>query len=142
MKEKKTGESYVLDAYALLAFLEAEEGGELVKKLLSDSKVRFFISAINLGEVYYTILRERGRASAENFEFELVQAKNIRIVDATWDRAKIAGEFKARGRISYADCFAAALALEKNAPLLTGDREFERVADKIKIVWLTEKALT
>lgn len=138
-KEKRKGECYVLDAYALLAFLEAEEGGELVKKLLSGSKARFFISVINLGEVYYTILRERGREAAESFEYELVQDRNIRVVDATWERAKSAGELKARGRISYADCFAAALALEKNAPLLTGDREFERVADRIKIVWLTEK---
>jgi predicted nucleic acid-binding protein len=53
----------------------------------------------------------------------------------------MAGELKARGGISYADCFAAALAIEKNAPLLTGDREFEQVADKVRIVWLKKVSL-
>lgn len=34
----------------------------------------------------------------------------------------------------------AALAVEKNAPLLTGDSEFERIIDKIQIVWIKKKA--
>ncbi|MGI6286555.1 type II toxin-antitoxin system VapC family toxin [Neomoorella humiferrea] len=134
--KKKTKEVYVLDAYALLAFLEAEAGGKRVRDLLEDEKNCFYISAVNLGEVYYTILRERGKEAAEKVEAEMNQAGNIHVVDATWEMAKAAGEFKARGGISYADCFAAALAMEKNALLVTGDREFERVADKIRIFWI------
>jgi len=126
----------VLDAHAVLAFLEAEEGGELVKSLLSDPGICFYLSVVNLGEIYYIILRERGKEAAEKVEAELNLLKNIRVVDATRKRAKTAGEFKARGGVSYADCFAAALALEKKIPLLTGDREFERVADAVQIIWL------
>ncbi|MCL6449051.1 MAG: type II toxin-antitoxin system VapC family toxin [Armatimonadetes bacterium] len=139
--KKKTGSAYILDAHAVLAFLEAEEGGELIKSLLSDHGTRFYLSVVNLGEIYYIILRERGRDAAEKVEAELNLLKNIRVVDVTWKRAKTAGEFKARGGISYADCFAAALALEKKAPLLTGDREFERVSDTIQIVWLKGESL-
>lgn len=58
------------------------------------------------------------------------------MADVTWDRAKAAGELKARGGISYADCFAAGLAAEKAAWLVTGDPEFKRVADRVKIFWL------
>lgn len=130
----------MLDAYALLAFLEAEEGSETVKDLLESPGMRFYISAVNLGEVYYIILRERGMEVAKLIESELNLAHNIHTVDATWERAKMAGEFKAGGGISYADCFAAALAVEKNAPLLTGDSEFERISDKVQIVWIKKKA--
>ncbi|TEB07687.1 tRNA(fMet)-specific endonuclease VapC [Pelotomaculum schinkii] len=130
---------YVFDAYALLAFLEAEEGGVAVKDLLEAPGNRFFISAVNLGEVYYTVLRERGMEVARLVESELSMAQNIRVVEATWERAKAAGQLKARGGISYADCFAAALSIEKDAPLLTGDAEFERVSDKVNIHWLTKK---
>ena len=126
----------MLDAYALMAFLEAEEGGERVKELLESPGTLFYINAVNLGETYYIILRERGEEAAKMVETELSLANNIRVVDATWERAKMAGEFKARGGISYADCFAAALAVEKDAPLITGDGEFERVADRVRIIWL------
>jgi predicted nucleic acid-binding protein len=139
--KKRTNKTYVLDAYALLAFLEAEEGGELVKTLFSTPGVRFYISVVNLGEMYYIILREHGKEVADNVEAELNLTSNILVIDATWERAKMAGELKARGGISYADCFAAALAIEKNAPLLTGDREFEQVADKVRIVWLKKVSL-
>ena len=111
----------------------------MVKDLLDSPGARFYISAVNLGEVYYIILRERGMEVAKLVESELNLAHNIHVIDATWERAKMAGEFKARGGISYADCFAAALAVEKNAPLLTGDREFERIIDKIQIVWIKKK---
>lgn len=138
--KKRENNIYVLDANALLAFLEAEEGGEKVKDLLESPGARFYVSAVNLGEVYYVILRERGMELAKLVESEINLAHNIHAVDATWERAKMAGEFKARGGISYADCFAAALAVEKNAPLLTGDSGFERVSDKVRIAWIKKKA--
>lgn len=133
---KRRSKTYILDAYALLAFLEAEDGGEMVRDLLAAPGNRFYISAVNLGEAYYIILRERGSEAATRVEGELNLSPNIRVVAATWERAKAAAQLKARGGISYADCFAAALAMEKDAPLLTGDPEFERVADKIQIIWL------
>jgi predicted nucleic acid-binding protein len=44
--------------------------------------------------------------------------------------------FKATRRMSYADCFCAALARIKNAEFVTGDREFKEVEADIKIAWL------
>ena len=44
--------------------------------------------------------------------------------------------FKLRGGISYADCFAAALAHRDGLPLITGDPEFRRVEDVVRIAWL------
>jgi predicted nucleic acid-binding protein len=38
--------------------------------------------------------------------------------------------------MSYADCFAAALAKLKKAELVTGDKEFRQVEGELKILWL------
>jgi ribonuclease VapC len=40
------------------------------------------------------------------------------------------------GRIAYADCFAAALALQQNATLVTGDPEFKHLENQITIHWV------
>ncbi|MGB9885710.1 MAG: type II toxin-antitoxin system VapC family toxin [Moorellales bacterium] len=134
---RKAREAYVLDAYSLLAFLEAEPGGEKVRDLLDRPGNRFYISAVNLGEAYYILWRERGKESADLVLTEFRQAAQLTVAEATWERAKSAAEFKARGGISYAECFAAALAVEKGAPLVTGDREFRRVADRVQILWIS-----
>ncbi len=127
---------YVLDAHSLLAFLEAERGGEKVKSLLESPGHRLYMSVVNLGEAYYILLRERGKDAAELMVAELRRAARIGLAAATWERARAAAELKARGGISYADCFAAALAAEKGARLVTGDPEFKRVADKVEILWI------
>jgi predicted nucleic acid-binding protein len=50
--------------------------------------------------------------------------------------ADTAADFKARFKISLADAFAAALAKEKKAELVTGDPEFKPLEKELKINWL------
>ena len=50
--------------------------------------------------------------------------------------ARQAGTFKSKNRMSFADCFAASLAKEHKADLVTGDKEFKQVEGDIRIVWL------
>ena len=48
-----------------------------------------------------------------------------------------AGVYKSKHKMSFADCFAAALAKQKRAELLTGDPEFKQVDKEVSITWLT-----
>jgi predicted nucleic acid-binding protein len=57
-------------------------------------------------------------------------------VDANWEISRQAAMYKSIGGMSYADCFAAALAKLRNAELVTGDKEFKKVEKDIKISWL------
>jgi ribonuclease VapC len=41
-----------------------------------------------------------------------------------------------KGRIAYADCFAAALAKSRKAELITGDKEFKLLEGEIKVEWI------
>jgi ribonuclease VapC len=47
-----------------------------------------------------------------------------------------AAVFKATKKLSYADCFAAALAKLRRAEFVTGDPEFKTLEGELKIAWL------
>ena len=130
----------VLDSWALLAFFEDEPAAEVVEKLLqqaADETHKLLMSAVNWGEVYYTTMRRLSQAAAEQKAQEIA-ALPIEIVGVSDDLAlsRQAAIYKATHRMSYADCFAAALSKQKNAELLTGDPEFKAVEKDIRIHWL------
>lgn len=128
----------VLDSFALLAFFEKEPCYRIIEKELqkaAQGQVVLLMSVVNWGEIYYIVDREYGNEKAEQMA-DLVEAFPIEIVDADLRIAKIAAQFKSSNKISYADCFAAALAKINKAPLLTGDAEFKSVERDIKIIWL------
>lgn len=128
----------ILDAFALLAFFRDEPGAQLVEDIIldaQDGKVELSISVVNLGEVFYSISRSDSLEKAGMY-IKQIQSMPIEIVDADWELTRQASLYKTKGNISYADCFAAALAKLRNGELVTGDREFKSLAGEIKIVWL------
>ena len=132
--------SKVLDSWALIAFFEDEAAAEAVEEILhraAQDKLRLYLSALNWAEVYYNTMREVSLDAAEARAAEIATLP-IEIV-AVADELKLArqaAQFKARFKISLADAFAAALAKEKKAELVTGDPEFKALAKEIKIQWL------
>jgi ribonuclease VapC len=128
----------ILDAQALMAFFLDESGADTVRGLLLEAEagnVKLAMSVVNLGEVWYAISRAVSPATADQY-IQRIQGMAVKIVDADWTITRQAAVFKALGNISYADCFAAALAKEKDAEVVTGDKEFEILAGKIGIAWL------
>ncbi len=129
---------FALDSFALLAYLEDESGAARVKALLrlaSQGKAQLFISHISLGELLYIIERERGLAQAQ-LALNFVEQWPITQTEATRERIFAAAHIKARHRLSYADAFVAALAIEMDAVILTGDREFQSIEELAKVEWL------
>ena len=131
--------AYVLDSFALLAHLENEKRGEKVTEILrraqQSQNIELYISVINLGEVYYITMRERGEQKAEEI-LELIKLLPIQIIEAGLNATIKASKLKSRYPIAYGDCFAAALAKSKNIRVMTGDPEFKKLKNKIKIEWL------
>ena len=129
----------VLDAHALLAFLEKEPSSgkveaHFVAAVEKDTPIG--MTCVNFGEVYYIILRECGPEKAAQAE-KIIATLPIEIVNVDRELAKEAARFKATKKMSYADCFAAALTKMTKAELITGDPEFHAVEKDIKIAWLT-----
>ena len=128
---------HVLDAHALMVYFEKEPGFEKIVRIFSQSLERnnVFITTINFGEVLYIVLRECGEEKAIEIE-TLISRLPVTIVPVSMDLARQAARFKAFKRMSYADCFSAALAKEMKARLITGDKEFKEVEDEIDVEWL------
>ncbi|MFH0888098.1 MAG: type II toxin-antitoxin system VapC family toxin [Planctomycetota bacterium] len=128
----------VIDAYALLCYLNKESGWEQVEEMLSAAAEKgrnLLMSAVNWGEVCYIIKRNYSPEETESI-MQLIDTFPIDLIPADREQAKTAAQFKAGGKISYADCFAAALAKLRKAELVTGDKEFKMVENEIKIRWL------
>ena len=128
----------VLDSYSLLAYIEGEAGAEQmieIFRVARDSGRSLFLSVVNWGEVYYITMREAGRERADEVA-HLISTLPIQIVPADLDLTRQAAELKSKHRMSYADCFAAALAKSRKAELVTGDRDFRQVEGEVKILWL------
>ena len=128
----------VLDAYAVMAFFEDEPGADVVRGLIlkaEERDVTLLMSVVNLGEVWYSITRTNSTEIADQYVDE-IKGMAIEIVDVDWQSARQAASFKVKGNISYADCYAAALARIRKAELITGDKEFELLKGDIKIAWI------
>jgi ribonuclease VapC len=130
----------VLDSHALMALFNDEPGAEEVEKLLlkaESGSPKLLMSVINWGEIYYSVMRG---ASPEMAEEKVKEMAGMQIelvpVDVDLHLVRQAATFKATKKMSYADCFAAALAKLRNAELVTGDPEFKAVEGEIKIGWL------
>lgn len=134
---------YVLDSYALLAYLEAEPGSDRVSKLLEtaeEGRCRLYMCVVNLGEVMYIVERERGLSRAQE-TLARIDELPIEIMNVDRTLTLVAAHLKRDCPIAYADCFAAALSQIKNATLVTGDPEFRKIkADcNVRIEWLANK---
>ena len=128
----------VLDAHALLAFFRGEDAGVPVKELLHKAATAdrpLHMTEVNYAEVKYMLLKKDGADAWEQAE-DVLKSLPLEFHPATRALADIAADFKSRFKISLADAFAAALAKEKKAELVTGDLEFKPLEKEIKINWL------
>jgi predicted nucleic acid-binding protein len=129
----------VLDSWAMLAWLQNEKpANEYIRnliKLANNGDLGLFINIINLGEVYYNLMRTRGENAANLFWADFGNS-SINLVGVNKSITLTAAKLKGNHRISYADAFAVATAIIYDCPLLTGDPEFRSVESLIKIEWL------
>lgn len=128
----------VLDSHPLIKYFERDEGWEEIAEILqqaSEGKCHLLLTVVNWGEIYYITHREYGEEYANKVQDALRQMPvEIREVDE--EITLEAARFKVPGGLSYADCFAAALAKKKKCGVVTGDKEFRLVENEIKIRWI------
>jgi predicted nucleic acid-binding protein len=130
-----------LDSYALLAYLNKEDGFEKVRNVLANaqkSSLPVLMNELNVGETYYILYRKRGHEQAEYFLDTILAGLPISIISNDFNAVISASKIKARNALSFADCFAVATAQRENAVILTGDPEFKNVEKLVKIDWLTK----
>lgn len=109
----------VLDSWALLAYLKDEPAARRIEEEWLNAPPA--VCSINLGEVLYILIRDRGeKAAAEEID---VIRRNITLIEPDWDLVAAAAQFKAAGGLAYADAFCIATAQRFGAAVWTGDPE-------------------
>ena len=130
----------ILDSWDLVAFFEDKQpvAGHLEKVLIEaqGADADLLISAVNLGEVWYSLARAYSDKKA-NQAIEEIGSLGIQTVPVDWKIAHEAAVFKVQGNVSYADCFALALAKMHDTEVVTGDPEFKQFEKQVSIHWLT-----
>ena len=123
--------SYLLDTSALLALIEAEEGGIRVRDLIASR--RTIITFMALLELRYITLREHGQSTA-NHRYGLLLHSGAAVLwqidEATLN---LAAQFKADHPLSLADAINAAFARQRQAILVHKDPEYEALKDLITL---------
>ncbi len=130
----------VLDSWPILEWLKGRKPAsglfrEIIEAAL-DGGISLSMSRMNYGEVVYSVMKD---FPADQLEQVFKAFREIPIHFHSVDDALVdeAAALKSFHTISYADAFAAALAMRLNLPLLTGDREFLALKQiGLKIHWL------
>jgi len=128
----------VLDAHALMVYFQKEPSYGTVRDLLAEARsanTRLLVASVNLGEVFYKTLKKWGQGRLREVEL-LIPRLPLEIIDADMALVREAALIKATRKMSYADCFAAALAKMRGGRVVTGDPEFHEVEGDIKILWI------
>jgi predicted nucleic acid-binding protein len=133
---RKRQRRYVLDANALVGLFEDRAGvADRVEQLLHSAlldELPLLISAVNWGEVFYIEWRYHGEAKAREAEARLRELP-IAVIPVDQTRASHSGAIKQKHGLGYADAFAAELAIERNAWLVTADSEFSKLGKELLI---------
>lgn len=130
--------TFVLDSWAILAYLEDEPAGQKVGDIIADAHENgdlLLMTAVNAGEVWHIIAREAMETDADRSLNELREI-GIEIIDVDWKLTHGAAGFKAQYRMSFADCFAVALAKDRKATLVTGDPELRQLGGLLQMQFL------
>ncbi len=136
-------EKYVLDTSAILALRSDEPGADDVESILRKAEsgsAEVYVSFMTYMEAYYRVWRVEGEESARRVYAELL-ALPVSRIDVTDGILLRAGAIKASYRLSVADAWIIASAVELEASLVHKDPEFEQVQDIVSLISLPYKEL-
>ena len=122
--------SYVLDTSAIFAFTKDETGSNIVEdilKLANKGKNPVYLSFVSFMELYYITWQEKSEDSAKEL-IVLVKSLPIYRIDSSERLALLAGSIKANHRLSVADAFIAATAIDKGSILVHKDPELKIIS--------------
>jgi len=123
-----------------MAWLKDQPAAARVQQLLDMADGRqgkLLMNIVNLGEVFYISVKARDLAYGERVLANL--RRRIAIAPASDDVVMQAATLKSRYALSYADAFAAATAISRELPLVTGDPELRALASqesKLNLEWI------
>jgi uncharacterized protein len=128
-------EAVVLDTSAVLAYVDDEDGAEVVADFLRSAQrqdLALHASFVTLTEIRYITMQEKGESSAD-YLVGLVKSWPLLWVYPDERQCLLGARYKAAYGISLADSFVAAATHFLDAVLVHKDPEFEPMAKEIRL---------
>lgn len=128
----------ILDTSALLCFLRDEKGAEIIQNLLTSRDHELKMHKVNLGELYYSVLKKDGVERADQLYGMLFRYPIHFVEDLSDAFIMTAGRLKVKYSLGFADSFAAATAMVEKATLVTKDNDFRPLEKDgiLPILWV------
>ncbi len=135
--------TFVLDASAILRYLDEEEGADRMSEVLRgclEGRNHVEVSSVQWGEIACRIFKSHGEQMMWTALSGLLNA-GVEVVSATQQRAVRSGIIKGIKKIPYADCFAVELAGDSpDHILITADFDVKPAENDIRIEFLPAKS--
>lgn len=128
---------YVLDSSAIIIYVRNSPDASKVRRVFQEVEAGdavALISAVNWAECRHVLIRRHGAEQAVELLDQLSQG--LMIMPADQAHAEAAGDLRCRFNASLADAFAASLAINRRAVLVTADPEFEAIKTELKLIRL------
>jgi predicted nucleic acid-binding protein len=133
---------FVLDASAVLRFLDREAGADSVAQVFRSCAGQagsMCISAVQWGEIA-AVQRRRSGVQQQERVLDYLSQIDLHIIPVSAERAVRAASLRVNYKIAYADAFAAELTLDTpEHVLVTADYDFKAVENLIQIEFLPAK---
>jgi predicted nucleic acid-binding protein len=138
---KSSGSISIVDSWGVLEWVYRNEpaASRFRSRLdaADEGNIQLLTSRITFGEINYNIRRRerRGEIPRHAYDFTSLPWRILSLDDALVDEA---ADLKTNFPISFADCFVAALAIRYNAPVITGDPDFQKLhaAGVLQLDWI------
>ncbi|GHV40283.1 hypothetical protein AGMMS49546_13880 [Spirochaetia bacterium] len=134
--------TYVLDSSAVIAFINREAGGDIVKRLIAEAgqgDCSLSISIVQLLEIFYDHVYCYGIDEAKKITEAIIAGPVSIIEHISYPIMYDAGRLKTTYHCSLADAIACATAISLQAVLVTADHnELEAVekGENLSVLWL------
>ncbi|MFH1440372.1 MAG: PIN domain-containing protein [Candidatus Woesearchaeota archaeon] len=113
--------TFFFDTYT---FCEIIQGNQNYIKYVED--IGIITTKMNLMELYYGLLREYDRKTADKYYDSLIKYA-VNVDDDTIKQAMVFKLLNKNKKLPYVDCIGYVLAKKRGVKFLTGDKEFERM---------------
>ena len=123
----------VLDTGVIIAFaaMEADKSLDSVEKIFNltrSKKLDTFISSITIAEIFAYFSKKKDPKKAVEIS-SFLEEIGVELINVNKEIAKNSGVLKSRYSISFADAIILATCIDKNAHLITYDKEFSVVKE-------------
>lgn len=129
MRPNETLGPPVLDASAILAFLQSEPGADQVTEVLQDS----VISAVNLAEVLQKSIAHDIDITGLAADLEALGLRTLPFDQALAELSASIWPLTRSYGLSFADRACFALGLQLNSTVYTGDQEWAKVGPRLRV---------